>query len=305
MNTFCSFSKHVYLYIMKKGRILIVDDNIIILKSLQLLLKSEVKTIDTLSNPELIPSMFEKSTYDLVLLDMNFKTGINTGNEGLYWLKKILEMDEDAVVIMITAYGDVELAVKAIKTGATDFIQKPWDAEKLIATLHSAYKLRKSKNEIRRLKNRQSVLQDKIVNKEIPIIGKSRSMVAVFNLIQKVAKTNANVLLLGENGCGKDLIAKEIHQLSNRADEVFVDLDMGAINESLFESELFGHTKGSFTDANENRIGKIEAATGGSLFLDEIGNLPISLQSKLLRFCRNEKLHQLGPTNQLMSTFAL
>ena len=284
---------------MKKGRILIVDDNITILKSLQLLLKSEFQNIDTISNPELIPSKFEKLNYDLILLDMNFKTGINTGNEGLFWLKKILELDKDAVVIMITAYGDVELAVKAIKSGASDFIQKPWDAERLIATLHSAYNLRKSKREISRLKNKQSVLQENIVSKQNPIIGKSKPMIEVFKMIQKVAKTNANILILGENGSGKDLIAKEIHRQSKRADEVFVDLDMGAINESLFESELFGHVKGSFTDAKENRIGKIEAASGGSLFLDEIGNLPISLQSKMLRVLQERKITPIGSNKSI------
>lgn len=279
---------------MKKGSILIVDDNISILKSLHLLLKSEYQQIDIISNPEQIQQMFAKTAYDLVLLDMNFKTGINTGNEGLFWLKKILEIDVDAVVILITAYGDIELAVKAIKQGATDFIQKPWDAEKLLATLHSAYKLRTSKYEIVRLKNKHQVFQENITNNHFQIIGKSKAMIEVFSMIEKVAATDANVLLLGENGTGKDLFAQQIHLKSKRAKEIFIAVDMGSISESLFESELFGYKKGAFTDAKEDRIGKIEAANGGTLFLDEIANLPLSMQAKLLRAIQEKQITKLG-----------
>ena len=284
---------------MKKGSILIVDDNISILKSLQLLLKSEYQQVDIISNPEQISQMFAKSTYDLVLLDMNFKTGINTGNEGLFWLKKILEIDVDAVVILITAYGDIELAVKAIKQGATDFVQKPWDAEKLLATLNSAYKLRTSKYEIARLKNKHQVFQENITKHNFQIIGKSKAMQDIFSMIEKVAVTDANILLLGENGTGKDLFARQIHFKSKRAKEIFIAVDMGSISESLFESELFGYKKGAFTDAKEDRIGKIEAANGGTLFLDEIANLPLSMQAKLLRAIQEKQITRLGSTNPI------
>lgn len=279
---------------MKKGTVLIVDDNINILKSLQLLLKPEYQRIDTISNPEQIPAMLDKITYDLILLDMNFKTGINTGNEGLFWLKKILKKDTDAIVILITAYGDVELAVKAIKEGATDFIQKPWDAEKLLATLQSAYKLRSSKKEISRLKDKQQILHENVNKNNFQIIGKSKAMIGLFSMIKKVAATNANVLILGENGTGKDLIARQIHRESKRSNELFITVDMGAISESLFESELFGYKKGAFTDAKEDRVGKIEATSKGSLFLDEISNLPLSLQAKLLRALQEKQITRLG-----------
>ena len=279
---------------MKKGKVLIVDDNTSILKSLQLLLKSEYLLIDTISNPEQIPGLLNKITYDLILLDMNFKTGINTGNEGLFWLKKILKKDPNAVVILITAYGDVELAVKAIKLGATDFIQKPWDAEKLLATLSSAYKLRISRKEISRLKNTQKILNDNATKNHLQIIGKSNEIQKVFSIINKVAATDANILILGENGTGKDLFAHLIHQKSKRVNETFISVDMGSISESLFESELFGHKKGSFTDAKEDRIGKVEAANGGTLFLDEIANLPFSLQAKMLRTFQEKQITLLG-----------
>ncbi len=279
---------------MKKGKILIVDDNASILKSLQLLLKSEYQLIDTISNPEQIPSKLNKISYDLILLDMNFKTGINTGNEGLFWLKKILKKDPDAVVILITAYGDVELAVKAIKLGATDFIQKPWDAEKLLATLSSAYKLRLSQNEISKLKNTQKVLSENIAKNHFQIIGKSKEIQDIFSIIDRVAATDANILISGENGTGKDLFARQIHQKSKRSTEIFISVDMGSISESLFESELFGHKKGSFTDAKEDRVGKVEAANGGTLFLDEIANLPFSLQAKLLRTFQEKQITLLG-----------
>lgn len=284
---------------MKKGTVLIIDDNLSILKSLQLLLKPEYQRIDTISNPEHIPAMLDKMTYDLILLDMNFKTGINTGNEGLFWLKKILKKDTDAIVILITAYGDVELAVKAIKEGATDFIQKPWDTDKLLATLHSAYKLKKSKNEIIRLKNKEQILIENSNKNNYQIIGRSKPMLDLFSIIKKVAPTDANILILGENGTGKDLIANQIHQLSKRANEILISVDMGSISESLFESELFGHKKGAFTDAQTDRIGKIEAANEGTLFLDEIANLPLSLQAKLLRAIQEKQIIKLGSNQSI------
>ncbi len=279
---------------MINASILIIDDNISILKSLEILLKKEFQNIETYSNPEQIPSLLESNNYDLILLDMNFKTGINSGNEGLFWLKKILAIDPEAVIILITAYGDIELAVKAIKTGATDFVQKPWDAEKLLATLHSAYKLKKSKNEINRLKNKEQILIENTNKNNYQIVGKSRPMFNLFSIINKIAPTEANILIQGENGTGKDLIAHHIHQLSKRSNDIFISVDMGSISESLFESELFGHTKGAFTDARNDRIGKIEAANGGTLFLDEIANLPLSLQAKLLRAIQEKQITKLG-----------
>ena len=284
---------------MKKGKILIVDDSQSILKSLHLLLKKEYQKIDTISNPEQIPQKLRETTYDLILLDMNFKTGVNTGNEGLFWLKKILNTDPDAIVILITAYGDIELAVKAIKKGATDFIQKPWDAEKLMATLHSAYKLSVSQNEITRLQKKQQVLHENYNKSHLQIIGKSKAIQKVFSLVEKVAPTDANILIFGENGTGKDLIAQQIHSRSKRSNEAFISLDMGSISESLFESELFGYTKGSFTDAILDRTGKIEAANGGTLFLDEITNLPFSLQAKLLRAFQEKQITKLGSNNSI------
>jgi DNA-binding NtrC family response regulator len=285
---------------VKKGSILIVDDNEAILKSLHLLLKPEFLQIDTSKSPERIPALMEATAYDLYLLDMNFRTGINTGNEGLFWLKKILKKDPEAIIIMITAYGDVNLAVKAIKSGATDFIQKPWDADKLIVTLQSAFKLRQSRKEIVQLRLKESSLNEKINQNRNEIIGSSAAMKTVFSMIDKVAKTDANVLILGENGTGKELIARQIHLQSKRANNTFVALDMGSISDGLFESELFGHQKGSFTDASSQRIGKIETAQGGTLFLDEIANLPYSMQAKILRVLQERKIVPLG-SNQTKS----
>jgi len=279
---------------MKKGSILIIDDNETILKSLKLLLKSDFNIIDTIKNPEQIPALISKNSYDIFLLDMNFKTGINTGNEGLFWLKKILKNDPESIVIMITAYGDIELAVKAIKLGATDFIQKPWDTEKLIVTLNSAYRLRQSRNEIINLRNKQTALNENINRNKDTIIGKSDAMMNVFSMIKKIAKTDANVLILGENGTGKEIIAREIHLQSKRKNNTFVAVDMGALSETLFESELFGHQKGSFTDAKENRTGRIETANDGTLFLDEISNLPFSMQSKMLRVLQERQIIPIG-----------
>jgi DNA-binding NtrC family response regulator len=278
----------------KKGRILIIDDNKQILESLSILLKPEFDQVDILSNPNLIPSAFQPASPDIILLDMNFTTGRNTGNEGLFWLREILKLDQNAIVILITAYGDIQLAVQSIHEGATDFISKPWDAEKLIITLSNALELRKSKLKITQLKNKQEQMSLEI-DRHFQIYNSSSSAFkAVMNMVEKVAQTDANVLILGENGTGKELIAREIHRKSIRAEEVFISVDVASLSESLFESEMFGHTKGSFTDAKEDRIGRFEAATGGSLFLDEIGNLSISLQSKLLAAIQNMKITRVG-----------
>lgn len=277
-----------------KGRLLIIDDNAELLFALQLFLNTHFEKIDTIKNPNLLLSKLEEQEYDVYLLDMNFKAGINSGNEGLYWMNRILEFDSNACVILITAYGDVELAVKAMKEGAVDFIQKSWDESKILSTLLSAVKLRKSKLEVKGLKEKQKQINHQI-NKNINFVkGESEAMIQVFRMVEKVAKTDANVLIIGENGTGKELIAREIHLQSTRKDEVFVSVDLGSLSESLFESELFGSKKGAFTDAKEDRIGRFELASGGSLFLDEIGNVPLNLQAKLLTAIQNKQIIPLG-----------
>lgn len=277
-----------------KGRLLIIDDNAELLFALQLFLNTHFEKIDTIKNPNLLLSKLEEQEYDVYLLDMNFKAGINSGNEGLYWMNRILEFDSNACVILITAYGDVELAVKAMKEGAVDFIQKSWDESKILSTLLSAVKLRKSKLEVKGLKEKQKQINHQI-NKNINFVkGESEAMTQVFKTVEKVAKTDANVLIIGENGTGKELIAREIHLQSTRKDEVFVSVDLGSLSESLFESELFGSKKGAFTDAKEDRIGRFELASGGSLFLDEIGNVPLNLQAKLLTAIQNKQIIPLG-----------
>ncbi|WP_111307310.1 sigma-54-dependent transcriptional regulator [Confluentibacter sediminis] len=279
---------------MLDGKILIVDDNKSVLSALELLLQKSYKTIVTISNPNQITSFTDLKDYDVVLLDMNFSSGVNNGNEGFYWLRCIKEIAPDISVIMITAYGDVELAVRALKEGATDFVLKPWDNKKLIGTLQAAYQLSKSRREVSGLKQKEKHLT-KIINKDNKyIIGNSKVLRDVLAVTRKVAKTDATVLITGENGTGKELIAREIHKCSKRNDEVLVSIDMGSISESLFESELFGHTKGAFTDAHEERMGKFEAAHKGTLFLDEIGNLPLSLQAKLLAVIQNKEIVKIG-----------
>lgn len=281
---------------LKKGKILLVDDNKSVLSALELLLRAEYETIDSITSPKQLPSLLEQKQYDVVLLDMNFSTGVNTGNEGLFWLKRILTIDADCSVIMITAYGDVELAVKAVKEGAIDFILKPWDNHKLISTVHSAYKLRCSRKEVSQLKNREQSIIAEFNRERKFIIGNSPELTAVLNMVRKVAVTDANVLITGENGTGKELIAAELHRLSNRSNELLVSVDMGAIPETLFESELFGHVKGAFTDAHDNKTGKFETAHKGTLFLDEIGNLPLAMQAKLLAVLQNRQVCRVGST---------
>jgi DNA-binding NtrC family response regulator len=278
----------------KKGKVLIVDDNVQILDSLKILLKSEYEKIDAIKNPNLIPEKIQSDNYDIILLDMNFAAGINTGNEGIFWLREILKSDPDAIVILITAYGDINLAVQSIKEGATDFVTKPWDTEKLLTTLNTAYELRQSKLKVNSLKNKQRQLTEDIDKRFQMFAGTSKAMQEVQQTINKVAKTDANVLILGENGTGKELIAREIHKKSKRSSEVFIAVDMGALTETLFESEIFGHVKGAFTDAREDKAGRFEIASGGTLFLDEIGNIPLSLQSKLLSALQNRQITKLG-----------
>lgn len=259
-----------------------------------MLIQTEFDEVFTLSNPKSLIYTIEKNNIDIVLLDMNFTTGINNGNEGIFWLNEILKFDASIIVIMITAYGDVELAVRAVKKGAFNFILKPWDNNKLLSTLHSALKLRKSKMENSSLKKVSENLKQELNPSNYSFIGQSKPILAVLEMVKKVAKTDANILITGENGTGKELIAREIHKHSKRQNEILLNVDMGAISETLFESELFGHKKGSYTDAKEERIGKFETANKGTIFLDEIGNLPISLQTKILAVLQNRTITKLG-----------
>lgn len=277
-----------------KSEILIVDDNKSVLTALEMLLQSEFDRVIALKNPNSLISALHKSNVDVVLLDMNFTAGTNTGNEGLYWLRRILDYDSLISVVMITAYGDIELAVKAVKEGAFDFVLKPWDNSKLISTIHAALKLRKSEQETASLRQSNDSLKQELNPATQRLIGQSDAMKRVMGMVKKVAVTDANIFITGENGTGKELIAREIHRRSKRNGELMVSVDMGAISETLFESELFGHTKGSYTDAHEDRTGKFELANKGTLFLDEIGNLPLSLQAKVLSALQNRTVTRLG-----------
>jgi DNA-binding NtrC family response regulator len=279
---------------MTPGKILVADDNKNALSALKMLLQIEFETVETISNPNLIRSSLEKTDFDIVLLDMNFSAGVNTGNEGLFWLNEIKKLNSSIEVVMITAYGDVELAVKALKNGAADFVLKPWENEKLLATLKSAFKLRRSGLQVEELKTREVTLKKELSHEWRQILGSSPAMLNMLQTIAKVSRTDANVLITGENGTGKELVAHEIHRRSDRCDELLVTVDMGAIPETLFESELFGHKKGSFTDAREDRVGKFQVAHRGTLFLDEIGNLPLQMQSKLLTVLQSRTIIPIG-----------
>ncbi len=283
----------------KEAKILIVDDEEDILFTLRLFLKQHFTMVRTEHNPHHIPRMMRQEQFDLILLDMNFRKGDTSGNDGLTWLKKVIEIDPTATVIMITAYGDVKVAVEAVKAGATDFVVKPWRNEKLLATILSAMKLSESQQTVRQLESRQKVLSADIDQHYGEIVGSSASMKQIFATIEKVARTDANVLILGENGTGKELIARAIHRQSLRSKEVFINVDLGAIPDTLFESELFGHKKGAFTDANEDRVGRFEVASGGSLFLDEIGNLSLPLQAKLLTVLQNRQIRRVGTNHTI------
>ncbi|MDR3714899.1 MAG: sigma-54 dependent transcriptional regulator [Puia sp.] len=276
--------------ILKNASILAIDDDPDVLTAVRLLLKTEAAEVVTEKNPENMRSLLSKRPFDIVLLDMNFNSSINTGNEGLFWLRKLREFGSDAAVIMITAYGDIDLAVRSLKEGAADFVVKPWHNERLITTIKDALK----KNEIKK-GSASHLASDSIIGSEL--IGESEVMNDIFFKVEKIAPTDANILILGENGTGKDLIAKAIHQHSLRADKAFVKVDVGALTESLFESELFGHKKGAFTDAREDRTGRFEGAEGGTLFLDEIGNISLHQQAKLLTVLQNRQVTRLG-TNQ-------
>ncbi len=283
----------------KIGKILIVDDNEDLLKAAKMFLKRHFAQVDLETNPEAIPNILNNESYDVILLDMNFTKDVSSGKEGFDWMERIIAIDPSAVVVLITAYGDVRMAVQAIKAGATDFVLKPWENDKLLATIYSAMQLRESKLEIKELKIRQQELNTQINEKYTDIIGNSYAMQKVFETIDRVAATDANVIILGENGTGKELIARAIHRNSPRAKESFVNVDLGSITETLFESELFGHKRGSFTDAKEDRAGRFELANKGTLFLDEIGNLSLPLQAKLLTVLQNRKVSRVGANKQV------
>ena len=272
------------------ANILIIDDDKDVLTAVRLLLKSEVKNIVTETNPENLRRLISENSFDILMLDMNFNRSINSGNEGLYWLRQIKSWNDKIAVIMITAYADIDLAVKCLKEGASDFLVKPWHNESLLQTLKEVLEKEKSPQKKQILKDKQTTTD---------IIGKSEIMQNLFRKLEKIAPTDANVLILGENGTGKDLIAQAIYNLSLRKDKPFVKVDVGALTESLFESELFGHKKGAFTDAKEDRIGMIEAANGGTLFLDEIGNISLQQQAKLLSVLQNRQVIRLGKNNPI------
>ena len=275
---------------MQTGTILIVDDNKSVLTSLELLLEREFERIETIFDPNKICAVLNKQEFDLVILDMNFSVGFNTGNEGLFWLQRIHEIKPELPVIMLTAYGDIDLAVKSLKDGATDFVLKPWNNDSLIKKIRAALQKKKNKLPIKPIKG---------PSEPAMIIGHSPAMMKIIKLVTKVAKTDANILICGENGTGKEMLAREIHRLSLRSRSEMFHVDMGAISESLFESELFGHEKGAFTDAHESRVGKFEAANGSTLFLDEIGNLSLGLQAKLLVALQNREIIRLGSNKKI------
>ncbi|HEX6847807.1 MAG TPA: sigma-54 dependent transcriptional regulator [Chitinophagaceae bacterium] len=277
---------------LKSASILVVDDDPDVLTAVRLLLKTEVKEVVTEKNPENLRWHLNKDNFDLILLDMNFTSSIHTGNEGLFWLNEIKKLKTDSAVIMITAYGDIDLAVRSLKEGAADFVVKPWHNEKLITIIKDALRRKESKTSLT-----PALRSDAIIGKEL--IGDSEVMQEIFYKVEKIAPTDANILILGENGTGKDLIAKAIHQQSLRADKPFVKVDLGALTESLFESELFGHKRGAFTDAREDRAGRFETANGGTLFLDEIGNISLQQQAKLLNVLQNRQINRLGSNENI------
>lgn len=277
------------------GHILIVDDDIDILTAGKLLLKRRFCQVTTCHLPEQIPSLLAQQSFDVILLDMNFGPGESSGAQGIFWLKKILSINPDSIIIMITAHGGVDLAVEAMKFGATDFIAKPWQNEKVIATLSTALKLGKTRNEALALKQTNKVLVQANNQTSQPLmIGDSPKFRHILSLIERSAPTDANVLVLGENGTGKELVARALHQQSQRCEQIFMSVDLGAIAETLFESELFGHKKGAFTGANQDRVGRLKAADGGTLFLDEVGNLPLHLQAKLLTVLAQREVTPIG-----------
>lgn len=283
---------------IKEASILVVDDDDDILLSAKLYLKKQVKEVITCKSPKELNRLLSEHEPDIILLDMNYQKGVSNGKEGLYWLEHIISLDQDFLVVLMTSYGNVELAVNAIKMGATDFILKPWENEKLYATLSSAYKLKESNRKVKKLEKIHASLQKDISNKFGQFIGNAPELEQIQKVVSKVAPTDANVLILGENGTGKQVLAHEIHRQSLRKNKVFMHVDLGSLNENLFESELFGYAKGAFTDAKEEKPGRFELAEGGTIFLDEIGNLSYNLQSKLLSVLQNKTVIRLGESKE-------
>lgn len=281
----------------EQGRILIIDDDEDILLTGEIVLKQRFTHIKTTSHPDQVKGLAAQEPFDVILLDMNYKTGDNSGKEGLTWIEKLTKQQPETKIVVITAYGDVNIAVEAMKRGAIDFVTKPWEYEKIQATVMNALRLSKSQKEVAYLKDKQQGLKDTIAARPNDLIGSSGAMKRIFKTIEKVARTDANVLILGENGTGKGMVARAIHAQSQRSDEVFMPVDLGSLSESLFESELFGHKKGAFTDARDDRMGRFEAADGGTVFLDEIGNLSPAMQSKLLTVLQNGEVIRIGENN--------
>ena len=278
----------------KTGRVLAVDDKKDVLTAIRLLLKDHVELVHTARDPSVLPGLLKEEDYDVVLLDMNFREDASSGREGFQWLRRIQEIDPSALVVMITAYGDVEKAVRAMKEGASDFVVKPWENERLLATVRSAVRLRRSRRQAERQREKRQQLSEDLDAPFQEMIGESEAIRDVFRLIEKVAGTEANVLIMGENGTGKELVARALHRRSSRSDEIFACVDLGALSESLFESELFGHAQGAFTGADEDRAGRFEVASGGTLFMDEIGNIPLPLQKKLLTALQRREVTRVG-----------
>jgi len=283
----------------QSGSILIVDDNLDVLIAAQLLLKQHYQTVVTTDNPFDIEKMVNEHKIEVILLDMNFNHDAISGQEGFHWLKSILAQDASLVVVLMTAYGDIQLAVDAIKAGASDFIAKPWKNEQLLAVIAAGFAHAKDKQKVGKLTRQTVGLNHALKGKSFEFLGQSSAMKQVFDTIEKAAKTDANILITGESGTGKELAAHAIHLASNRSDEAFISLDMGSIAQSLFESELFGHKKGAFTDAKTDRTGRFELAHEGSLFLDELGNLPLSQQATLLAALQNRQITPVGGTKPI------
>lgn len=290
----------------KDSSVLIIDDNEEFLVALKILLSPHFSKIITEMVPDRIPIHLKKEKFSVIILDMNFRAGIQTGNEGFYWKNKIREIDDLVSIIFITAFGDVELAIKALKEGAVDYIQKSWDENKILSTVLTAYNLSKSKNEVEKLRSKQEHLSAVLQENRFSLVkGASEEMEEIYKIIEKVAQTDANILISGESGTGKEVIAREIHKASIRKQEVFVSVDLGSLHENLFESELFGHAKGAFTDAIAHKAGRIEIASGGTLFLDEISNLSMSMQMKLLTVIQNKTVIRLGENHTRTVDFRL
>ncbi len=288
-----------------QANILVVDDDLDVLETARMFLKQEFSNVQIEESPQKIPSLLKSKTYDVILLDMNFRKGVNDGEEGFQWLEQIIKIDPDAVVILITAYGEVDLAVKAMKNGAVDFVLKPWKNQKLLATVMAAWQLRQSKKEVEKLKVTREKLSDAIDQPYQDFIGESAPIQRVREIIDRVADTDASVLILGENGTGKELVARALHRRSSRKHNVFISVDLGSISETLFESELFGHVKGAFTDAKQDKPGRFEIASGGTIFLDEIGNLSSPLQAKLLTVLQQKKIQRVGSNQEIAVDFRL